>query len=146
MRWATVAFGVLDGAALGAAGDKDNQALEAFGRAERLRVAAGGDGHGRGRRVPPLGINDATFYVWKKKYANLGASELRVLRQLREESAKRKPLVAGLSLDREILGECIQRVCRRPTRKHGLVEWARHAGTNLGRACRLVQISRSLYG
>jgi putative transposase len=35
-----------------------------------------------------MGISDATFYVWKKKYANLGATELRGLRLLRDENAK----------------------------------------------------------
>jgi putative transposase len=38
----------------------------------------------------------------KKKYAGLGPSELRQLRQLREENAKLKRLVADLSLDRHI--------------------------------------------
>lgn len=49
------------------------------------------------------GISDATFYIWKKKYAGLGLSELRELRQLREENGKLKRLVADLSLDRHIL-------------------------------------------
>ena len=34
-----------------------------------------------------LGVSEATFYVWKKKYAHLGVAELRELRQLREENA-----------------------------------------------------------
>ena len=46
------------------------------------------------------GISQQTFYLWKKKYAGLGLSELRELRQLREENAKLKRLVADLSLDR----------------------------------------------
>ena len=29
-----------------------------------------------------LGVSEATFYAWKKKYAHLGVSELRRLRQL----------------------------------------------------------------
>jgi putative transposase len=41
--------------------------------------------------------------VWKRKYAGLGLSELRELRQLREENAKLKRLVADLSLDRHML-------------------------------------------
>lgn len=52
-----------------------------------------------------MGISEATFYVWKKKYANLGATELRELRQLREENAKLKRLVADLTLDKHILTE-----------------------------------------
>jgi putative transposase len=41
-----------------------------------------------------LGISEATFYVWKKRYANLGMTEIRELRQLRDENAKLKRLVA----------------------------------------------------
>lgn len=45
-----------------------------------------------------LGISEATFYNWKKKFGGLGPSELRRLRQLEEENAKLKRLVADLSL------------------------------------------------
>jgi putative transposase len=41
-----------------------------------------------------VGISRQTFYVWKRRYAGLGLSELRELRQLREENTKRKRLVA----------------------------------------------------
>jgi len=51
------------------------------------------------------GISQQTFYLWKKKYAGLGLQELRELRQLRDENAKLKRLVADLSLDRHILQE-----------------------------------------
>jgi putative transposase len=53
------------------------------------------------------GISQQTFYLWKKKYAGLGLSELRELRQLREENGKLKRLVADLSLDRHILQEIV---------------------------------------
>lgn len=53
------------------------------------------------------GISQQTFYLWKKKYAGLGLSELRELRQLREENAKLKRLVADLSLDRHVLQEIV---------------------------------------
>ena len=52
-----------------------------------------------------MGISEATFYVWKKKYANLGGTEIRELRQLREENAKLKRLVADLSLDKHMLAK-----------------------------------------
>jgi putative transposase len=55
------------------------------------------------------GVSEATYYVWKKKYSGLGLSELRELRQLREENAKLKRLVADLSLDRHMLQEIVQK-------------------------------------
>jgi putative transposase len=55
-----------------------------------------------------LGISDATFYEWKKKYSGLGASELRRLNQLKEENAKLKRLVADLSLDKAMLQDVLK--------------------------------------
>ena len=56
-----------------------------------------------------LGISDATFYNWKKKYGGLGPSELRRLRQLEEENNKLKRLVADLSLDKIMLQDVLSR-------------------------------------
>ncbi len=50
-----------------------------------------------------MGISDATFYVWRKKYGGIGPSELRRLRQLEEENRKLKQIVADLSLDKAML-------------------------------------------
>ena len=57
-----------------------------------------------------MGISEATFNVWKKKYASIGISELRKLRQLEDDNARLKRLVADLTLDRHILYEVIARM------------------------------------
>ena len=56
-----------------------------------------------------LGVSEASFYVWKKKYAHMGVSELRELRQLREENARLKRLVADLTLDKQILTDVVKK-------------------------------------
>jgi putative transposase len=56
-----------------------------------------------------IGISDATFYNWKKKYGGLGPSELRRLRQLEEENTKLKRLVADLSLDKVMLQDVLSK-------------------------------------
>lgn len=56
-----------------------------------------------------LGVSEASFYVWKKKYGKLGMSEIRELRQLREENSRLKRLVADLTLDKHILSEVIRK-------------------------------------
>ena len=56
-----------------------------------------------------MGISEATFYVWKKRYGNLGLLEVRELRQLRDENARLKRLVADLTLDRHILQEVVKK-------------------------------------
>jgi putative transposase len=52
-----------------------------------------------------LGVTEATFYRWKKTYAGLDVSELRELRQLRDENRRLKQVVADLTLDKAILRE-----------------------------------------
>jgi putative transposase len=56
-----------------------------------------------------MGISEQTFYRWKKKYAGLGSSELRRLKQLEEENRKLKKLVADLSLDKLMLQDVISK-------------------------------------
>lgn len=56
-----------------------------------------------------LGVSEATFYQWKKKYAHLGVAELRELRQLREENSRLKRLVADLTLDKHILTDVLKK-------------------------------------
>ena len=56
-----------------------------------------------------LGIAEQTFYRWKKQYGGLEASEVRELKQLREENAKLKKLVADLSLDKVMLQDIAQK-------------------------------------
>lgn len=56
-----------------------------------------------------MGVSQATFYNWKKKYAGLGVTELRRLRQLEEENKKLKQLVADLSLDKAMLQDVLKK-------------------------------------
>ena len=66
-----------------------------------------------------IGIAEATFYLWKKRYGSLGvAAEVRELRQMREENARLKRLVADLTLDRQLLQEVIRKKAWAP------VKWA----------------------
>jgi len=56
-----------------------------------------------------LGISEATFYLWKKKFAHLGVSELRRLRQIEDENRRLKQLVADLTLDKHMLTEALRK-------------------------------------
>lgn len=55
-----------------------------------------------------LGVSEATFDIWKKKYAHLGVSELRKLRALEDENARLTKVVADLSRDKHILTEALR--------------------------------------
>ncbi len=82
-------------------GHTEEQILQA------LRQAEGGEKAAEICRK--LGISEQTFYTWKRKYSGIGLSELRELRQLRDENAKLKKLVADLSLDRHMLQEIVRK-------------------------------------
>ena len=51
------------------------------------------------------GISAATFYKWKSKYGGLEVSDARRLRQLEQENARLKKLLADSMLDNAMLKE-----------------------------------------
>jgi putative transposase len=56
-----------------------------------------------------LQVTEQTFYRWKRKYAGLGVTELRELKQLKEENRRLKRVVADLTLDKDILQEALRK-------------------------------------
>ena len=60
--------------------------------------------------VRKLGIAEATFYNWKKKYGGMTVTELRRLKQLEDENARLKKIVADLSLDKEMLQDVLKKI------------------------------------
>jgi putative transposase len=55
------------------------------------------------------GISPAIYFNWKKQFDGLLPSEMRRLKQLEDENAKLKRIVADLSLDKEMLQDAIRR-------------------------------------
>ncbi len=54
-----------------------------------------------------LGISEATYYVWRKRYGQMAIAGIWRSRQLEEENSRLKPLVADLILDKVILQEVL---------------------------------------
>ncbi len=61
------------------------------------------------------GISDATFYKWRAKYGGLEVSEAKRLKQLEDENARLKKLVADLMLDNTMLRDVASKNFFRPT-------------------------------
>src|SRR6058998_1517443 len=53
------------------------------------------------------GISAATFYAWRSKYGGLEVSEAKRLKQLEEENAKLKRIVAEQALDITMLKDVV---------------------------------------
>jgi putative transposase len=56
-----------------------------------------------------MGITEPTFYRWKKQFAGMGVTEIRRLKQLEDENARLKKLVADLTLDKTMLQDVLKR-------------------------------------
>lgn len=55
------------------------------------------------------GIAEPTFYNWKAKYAGMTVSEARRLKELEQENAKLKRLLADAELDKAALKDLLHR-------------------------------------
>ena len=55
------------------------------------------------------GISQATYFNWKKKYAGMMPSEMKRLRELEQENAQLKRIVADLTLDKSMLQDIVRR-------------------------------------
>ncbi len=56
-----------------------------------------------------MGISEATFFNWKRKFSGLGTQELRRLRQLEDENFRLKQVVADLTLDKQMLQDVLKK-------------------------------------
>jgi putative transposase len=62
-----------------------------------------------GELIRKVGISEQTFYRWKKQYAGLEVDQVRELKQLQEENARLKRLVADLTLDKTMLQDVLSK-------------------------------------
>ena len=66
-----------------------------------------------GARVPDVcrrhGISQPTFYAWKAKFGGMSISDARRLKQLEDENAKLKKLLAEAMLDNAVLKDITSR-------------------------------------
>jgi putative transposase len=59
--------------------------------------------------IRQVGISEQTFYRWKKLYGGLQSDQVRELKQLQEENARLKRVVADLTLDKAMLQDVVQK-------------------------------------
>ena len=97
-------------------GAEDDEGEQVFGSTEGIHPEAGCGRRAGGRDLPEgrdqpgdlIRFADLRFN-WKKKYDGMTPPEMRRLKQLEDENAKLKRIVADLSLDKEMLQDVIRR-------------------------------------
>ena len=69
-----------------------------------LKLTAGSD---VGSACRSVGISDASYYNWRKRFGGMGRSQLSEMKSLEKENARLKKIVAELELDKLILKESL---------------------------------------
>ena len=69
-----------------------------------LKLTAGDDVASACRSV---GISDATYYNWRRRFGGMGRSQLSEMKSLEKENARLKKIVAELELGKLILKESL---------------------------------------
>lgn len=69
-----------------------------------LKLSGGSDVASACRSV---GISDATYYNWRRRFGGMGRSQLSELKSLEKENARLKWIVAELELDKVVLKESL---------------------------------------
>ncbi len=59
--------------------------------------------------IRQIGISEQTFYRWKKQYAGMQSDQVRELKQLLDENARLKRVLAELTLDKAILQDVVSK-------------------------------------
>lgn len=67
----------------------------------------------QGRKVEDicreLGVHKGTFYNWRRKYSGMETSQLKELKELKEENRRLKQMYADLSLDNAMLKDVLSK-------------------------------------
>lgn len=92
-----------------------------------------------------MGIAEATFHGWRKKYGGLAPFELKRLRQLEEENRKLKQLLADLSLDKRCCRESLKKNLRLAQRRTWVGQLRERFGVSGRHALRIMAMSRSAF-
>jgi len=91
------------------------------------------------------GISEATLYNWKAKYGGMDVSEAKRLKQLEDENAKLKKLLAEQMLDAAALRELLAKKMVGPAAKReGVAHLQAAMGLSERRACSIVGADRKM--
>lgn len=88
------------------------------------------------------GVSEATIYIWRKKYGSMETSEVKRLKELETENARRRKLLVDRDLEIEVMKEINAKNGRR-TDPLAQAWYAISRGVCQRLACALLEVSRS---
>ena len=90
------------------------------------------------------GVSEATLYNWKAKYGGMDVSEAKRLKQLEDENAKLKKLLAEQMLDAAALRELLSKWVGPAVKREGVAHLRATMGLSERRACSIVSADRKM--
>jgi transposase-like protein len=76
-----------------------------FSEEQMVRILREADAGTVAKTAKKHGISEQTIYLWRKRFGQLEALDVRRLRQLEQENARLKKLVAERDLELEVMKE-----------------------------------------
>lgn len=92
-----------------------------------------------------LGISEATFYSWKKKFSGLSSEEGRKIRELEDKLQALTRELQTLSSDKEMLQSVLKNFFTTNEKRQAVNFLQNTFDIGTRRSCRLLDISRSVY-
>ncbi len=94
------------------ANQQHDEEKKIYGRTDRYppteRRSINNPGLTRTEVVKKLGITEQTYYRWKKQYGGMDRDHVKRLKELEQENARLKKLLAEKDLDNDILKEALR--------------------------------------
>ena len=76
-----------------------------FNEEQMVKILREADSHPVAEVAKKHGISDATIYAWRKRFGELEPADIKRLRQLEQENAKLKKLLAERDLEIDVMRE-----------------------------------------
>ncbi|OON41675.1 transposase [Izhakiella australiensis] len=92
-----------------------------------------------------LGISEATFYSWKKKFGGLSSEEGRKIKELEDLVHNMERELQALSSDKEMLQSVLKNFFTTSDKRQAVNFLQARFEIGTRRSCRLLDISRSVY-
>ncbi|WP_394546845.1 IS3 family transposase [Pantoea ananatis] len=91
------------------------------------------------------GISEASYYNWKAKFGGMEASDIKKMKDLKDENRRLRQMFADLSLECRALKEVIEKSLKKPAIKRELVGYLTAQFTmSIRQACRTLSLSRTV--
>ena len=116
-----------------------------FSEDQMVRILREADAEPVAKVAKRHGVSEQTIYAWRKRYGDLDVADVRRLRELEQENARLKKMLAERDLEIDVMKEVAKKVVSVVVRRRQ-VAYVTKRGVSQRRACQLLSVARSVLG